>query len=271
MFSVLMSVYRQDNPVYFREALASLAPQLPYVDEVVLVKDGPLGEALEAAIDGQRPVLPLREVALPQNVGLARALNAGLEHCKSDWVFRFDADDLCLPERAALQGERIRGGAFDIVGGQIEECEPATQAVTGRRLVPCEADEIRSYLRRRNPFNHMTVCYRRAFIRRIGGYPEIPFKEDYALWAKAIAHGARVANLPQVLVRARAGRDLVARRGGLAYARSELVLQSFLHRHGLQSALSALLIGTARATLFASPRAVRQFVYCAALRGKATG
>ena len=269
MFSVLMSVYHKDNPAYFREALASLGPQLPYVDEVVLVKDGPLGAALEAVIDSQRKLLPLREVALEQNVGLARALNAGLSRCKSEWVFRFDADDLCLPERAALQAEWLRNEALDILGGQIEECDPATQEVTGRRLVPCEAGEIRSFLRRRNPFNHMTVCFRRAFIRRIGGYPCIAYKEDYALWARAIANGARVANLPQVLVRARAGRDLVERRGGLAYARSELMLQSFLRRHGLQSALASLLVGTTRAALFASPLAVRGLVYRSALRGKA--
>jgi hypothetical protein len=78
-----------------------------------------------------------------------------------------------------------------------------------------------------------------------------------------------VANLPQVLVRARAGRELVERRGGLAYARSELVLQSLLRRHGLQSALSSLLVGTTRAALFASPLAVRRLMYRCALRGRA--
>jgi glycosyltransferase involved in cell wall biosynthesis len=269
MFSVLMPVYHKDNPVYFDEALASLAPQLPWVDEVVLVKDGPLGPALEAALDVHRARLPLRELALPHNAGLARALNAGLAQCRADWVFRFDADDLCLPERAALQAERLREGLLDILGGQIEECDPATRAVTGRREVPCGAHEIRSYLRRRNPFNHMTVCYRRAFIRAVGGYPNIPFKEDYALWAKAIASGARAANLPQVLVRARAGGELVARRGGLAYARSEMALQSFLHRNGLQSGLSSLLVGAARAAVFAAPLSVRQLVYRTALRTRA--
>lgn len=268
MFSVLMSVYHKDNPLYFDEALASLAPQLPHVDEVVLVKDGPLGPPLEAVLDAHRTRLPLRELALTRNVGLARALNAGLEQCRADWVFRFDADDLCLPERAALQRTRIREGELDILGGQIEECDPATQAVTGRRTVPCGAHEIRAWLRRRNPFNHMTVCYRRALIRAIGGYPDIAFKEDYALWAKAIACGARTANLPQVLVRARAGSELVARRGGLAYARSEIALQAFLHRNGFQSTLSSLMVGAARAMVFASPLALRQLVYRAMLRTK---
>lgn len=266
MFSVLMPVYHKDHPVYFREALASLLPQLPYVDEVVLVKDGPLGTPLEAALDAYRALLPLTVVALPHNVGLARALNAGLAQCRSAWVLRFDADDLCVPQRAFLQYERLRTVALDILGGQIEECEPATLAVTGRRLVPCEAEEIRRFLRRRNPFNHMTVCFRRDFIRAIGGYPEIALKEDYALWARAIARGARVANLPQVLVRARAGSELVLRRGGLRYARSELALQAFLWREGGQPAWSSLLTGCARAAVFAAPPALRRLVYRRALR-----
>jgi hypothetical protein len=269
MFSVLMPVYHKDHPVHFREALASLAPQLAHVDEVVLVKDGPLGAALEGALDSQRTLLPLKIVALPENRGLARALNAGLAQCRSAWVMRFDADDLCLPQRARLQDERLRADALDILGGQIEECDPATLAPTGRRLVPCEAAEIRRFLKRRNPFNHMTVCFRRDFIRALGGYPEIPLKEDYALWAKAIACGARVANLAQVLVRARAGSELVARRGGLRYARSELALQAFLWRQGVQPALSSLLVGSARAALFAAPLALRRLVYRRALRGRA--
>ena len=57
----------------------------------------------------------------------------------------------------------------------------------------------------------MTVCFRRDFIRAVSGYPDIPLKEDYALWARAIARGARVANLPQVLVRAEGDDELRAR------------------------------------------------------------
>lgn len=268
MFSVLMPVYHKDNPIYFQQALASLVPQLPYIEELVLVQDGPIGAALEEVVDAYRAVLPFHVLVLPQNVGLARALNAGLACCKSDWVFRFDADDLCLPERAALQSERIRDDVLDIVGGQIEECDPATQVVTGRRLVPCSADEIRGFLQRRNPFNHMTVCFRRKFIVAIGGYPEIPFKEDYALWAKAIARGARVANLPQVLVRARTGYEHMVRRGGIAYARSEIALQWFLRENGMQSTLTSLLYGASRAMVFLSPVPVRRLAFRHTLRSK---
>ncbi|MBK4736712.1 glycosyltransferase [Noviherbaspirillum pedocola] len=269
MFSVLISVYRKDDPVYFSEALGSLVRQLQYIREVVMVKDGPIGAELEAVIASYRDALPIREVPLPQNVGLARALNAGLAHCRSEWVFRFDADDLCLPGRAALQWAAISCGALDIVGGQIQECDPATLAVTGVRKVPCQPADIRRFLRRRNPFNHMTVCYRKSFIERIGGYPDIPLKEDYALWAKAVAAGARVANMPDVVVRARAGRDMVTRRGGIGYAKSEIALQWFLRKNGIKSTLASLADGLARAMVFVAPVSLRHIVFRRYLRQSA--
>ena len=40
---------------------------------------------------------------LKQNLGLPRALNYGLAHINSDWVARFDADDLMVPNRLELQ------------------------------------------------------------------------------------------------------------------------------------------------------------------------
>lgn len=41
-FSVLMTVYKSDNPEYFRISLNSVMDQTAVPDEVVLVKDGPV-------------------------------------------------------------------------------------------------------------------------------------------------------------------------------------------------------------------------------------
>jgi glycosyltransferase involved in cell wall biosynthesis len=266
MFSLLMSVFHKDDPVYFREALNSIVPQLRYMDEIVLVKDGPIGDRLQGVIEDFTGVLPIKEVALPENVGLAKALNVGLAHCRSEWVFRFDADDICMPARAAIQWSMINCASLDIVGGQIEEFDPKTLEGTGRRQVPCDGMEIRRFLRHRNPFNHMTVCFRKTFIEKIGGYPDIPLKEDYALWAKALAMGARVANAPDVVVRARAGQDMLSRRGGIRYARSEIDLQWFLQKHGAKPVLAAIVDGMARAAVFLSPISVRRLIFRRYLR-----
>lgn len=38
-------------------------------------------------------------VPLVENVGLGRALDIGLEHCRNELVVRMDSDDISLPDR----------------------------------------------------------------------------------------------------------------------------------------------------------------------------
>ena len=44
--SVLMAVYKKDNPAFLRESLESIFTQTVEAGEVVLLEDGPLTEAL---------------------------------------------------------------------------------------------------------------------------------------------------------------------------------------------------------------------------------
>ena len=50
-FSVLMSVYKNEKPDYLREALDSVVHQTLMPDEIVVVKDGLLTEALDKVLD----------------------------------------------------------------------------------------------------------------------------------------------------------------------------------------------------------------------------
>ena len=51
-FSVLMSVYRKEEPSYLSDSLESiLVNQTCRPDELILVKDGPLTDELESVIE----------------------------------------------------------------------------------------------------------------------------------------------------------------------------------------------------------------------------
>jgi hypothetical protein len=213
-----------------------------------------------------RSSLPLRLVALPRNVGLTAALNAGLEEVTQPWVLRFDSDDICLPQRIEAQLACIARGEVDVFGAQIAEFDTDPKQPTRSRQVPCTHAEIRRFAMRRNPFNHMTMCYRKAQVDAVGGYPSIPWMEDYALWLKLLATGARTANLPEVLVLARVGNGMVARRGGWRYVRSEWALQALMRRLGLKPAWRAALDGSLRSAAFLLPVAARERVYRHLLR-----
>ena len=174
-FSVLMSLYAREQPEYLRQCLASLAAQTLPPNEIVLVYDGGLPESLEAVVASFSGSLPLKIVRLPQNVGLGRALNAGLQECAHEWVCRMDTDDICHPERFARQlAFVVVHSELDVCGSQIDEFEHTPADAAHSRRVPCTHEEIARFAKSRNPINHMTVCYRKSAVLSAGNYQHAP-------------------------------------------------------------------------------------------------
>ncbi|WP_241297920.1 glycosyltransferase, partial [Enterobacter asburiae] len=121
-FSVLMSLYDKEKPSYLEECFDSLANQTVKADEIVLVYDGPINEALCTVVDRWSMSLPIKIVALKKNVGLGQALNEGMKHCTYDYVMRMDTDDICQPTRFELQSVFMElNPDIDISGSCIRE------------------------------------------------------------------------------------------------------------------------------------------------------
>ena len=76
-FSVLMSVYQEENPDFLRKSLNSvLIEQSRKPDELVLVEDGPLTEELYQTIQDFQGTFPeMKVLPLKENVGLGEALH----------------------------------------------------------------------------------------------------------------------------------------------------------------------------------------------------
>jgi glycosyltransferase involved in cell wall biosynthesis len=233
-FSLLLPVYGRDDPAQLERAFASsVDEQTRRPDEVVLVQDGPVPEPLAdtiAALVASSPV-PVRHVVLPQNVGLADALTAGLDACTHEVVARMDADDVAMPERFARQLAVIEEG-YDLVGAGLLEFVDDEAVTVGRRTPPVGEATIQRYARFHDPFNHPTVVYRKAAVLRAGGYRPVGLMEDYWLFARMLTAGAKVANLPEPLVKYRVGAGAYARRGGVGQLRAELQLQRLLRGLG---------------------------------------
>lgn len=262
-FSVLMAVYAKEQPTYLAEALESLCNCHTPIREVVLVEDGPLTTALYEVIEHFRTRLRLKSLALPHNQGLGPALTAGLQICSSPWVARFDTDDLILPDRFQRQIGWLRDHPdLDLCGSWIREFDADPQAEAGRiRRVPETHEAIIAYARGRNPFNHMTVMFRRDAALAAGGYGNESMYEDYALWVRMLQRGARTANLPEVLVLARTGRGMFERRGGWNYVVSELTMQRTFLRNRFISPARFLANLALRLPVRLVPNKARKLVY----------
>ncbi|HET6651672.1 MAG TPA: glycosyltransferase, partial [Nocardioides sp.] len=273
-FSLLVSTYAADDPLFLREAFVSTVhEQTRPPAEVVLVQDGPVPAELSAEIAhlAESSPVPVRLVVMDANQGLGPALDRGLEACRHEIVARMDADDVSEPHRFEKQLPVIEAGA-DIVGSGLLEFGETVDDVVGRRTPPTEADEIRRVIRFRDPFNHPTVVYRKAAVQAAGGYTDMALMEDYLLFTRMLEGGARPANLAEPLVRYRVGAGAYARRGGTGLLRSELALQRRFRDLGIttrgQYARNVLVRGGYRLV----PEAVRRTAYRALIanRGKAS-
>lgn len=69
----------------------------------------------------------------------------------------------------------------------------------------------------------------------VGGYQEWYCNEDYYLWIRMAQAGCKFANLPDVLVKVRVGKEMYQRRGGWKYFRSEKGLQDYMRKHRMIS------------------------------------
>ena len=261
-----MAVYGGDSAELFTRAVQSCFGNSLLPDQFILVVDGPVPKALELAIADVERRYPIQLVRLFMNRGLAEALNEGLKHVTTEWVVRADADDINLPERFLLQAKAAQATpAPDLMGGAILEVEMDGTAIAIRRT-PEQHDSIRRFARIRNPFNHMTVAVRLSGIKKCGGYPNLRLKEDYALWALMLKNGARMSNIPDILVHATTGLDMYARRGGWRYARDEILLQRHLLDCGLKGRMTACIHGFGRGIVFLFPAWLRGMFYRRALR-----
>ena len=83
-FTALLSLYAKEHPDHLRQSLASLAAQTLPAAEILIVLDGAITPAIEAVLAEFADRLPLNIIRLPENVGLGRALNHGVQHARLD-------------------------------------------------------------------------------------------------------------------------------------------------------------------------------------------
>ena len=122
-YSVLMSVYSREKAEYLRVAVNSMLFQTVLPKEFILVCDGPLGPELTEVVEEYRTSRPeiFNIVTLPENRGLAGALNEGLKACTCEWIARMDSDDISLSTRIEKQCKLAKETGATLLSGTMAE------------------------------------------------------------------------------------------------------------------------------------------------------
>lgn len=260
--SVLMAVCASDAKGLFERALASIwDSQTLRPGQIVLVQDGAVSPDVYGVIEKwrERDDVCLHHIVLEKNMGLAFALNFGLEHCKFDYVARMDSDDYSYPERFSIQFNFLEASPETaVVGTFVEEDNGVDENLV--RHLPTQHEDLIKFSQKRNPLSHPSVMMRRSSVSDVGGYPALRKCQDFALWGKMITRGYRLANIDQVLVKMTAGNDMMARRG-LHYWINEVRLFYYLYSIGFISRAHFWKNTLGRSIVRIPPLFVRKLMY----------
>lgn len=237
-YSVLMSVYKNDDPVFLQDALKSIyEKQTRKPDEIVVVFDGPITTDLQSVLNDFRYGKETVVKFYPQEVnrGLGEALRIGSELCTGDYIFRMDSDDISDPQRFKKQIDYLeKNPDIDVVGSDIAEFVNSPEETNKRiRACPTQHDEIVKMGKKRNPMNHVSVCMKKTSLMKSGGYQTLLLLEDYYLWLHMIASGCKLANIHEPLVYVRVGNGFDAKRGSKERISGWKVIQDFMLEHNM--------------------------------------
>ena len=222
-YSVLMSIYYKENPLWFEESIESMINQTIKPKEFVLVKDGPLTNELEMVILSYVSKFPnlFKIISIEKNGGLGPALQIGVNNCTCEFIARMDSDDISESTRIERELDLfLEDEKLGMVGTNvIEFCGEISNEIC-QVVLPETHKEIVSFSKKRNPFRHPSILFKKEAILNAGNYRDYYLFEDYDMWIRMLRSGCKCYNIQDNLVYMRVSPDFYKRRGGIKYLRS---------------------------------------------------
>ncbi|PIE53152.1 glycosyl transferase [Candidatus Fermentibacteria bacterium] len=204
----------RNSAEWIARALDSLLRQSFSHFEVLMIDHGSSDSSREIAAEY---TADSRFRLLDGNGSFVEALNYGLREASGQWIARMDSDDICHPERLALQYEAAsRFGRRFIITSRVR-CFPDYLVTAGFRRYEqwinstVEPEEIERSLFVESPVPHPTGFFHRESVLQQGGYMDIPLPEDYELWLRLWSRGFSFYRVPKVLLGWREHRERLSR------------------------------------------------------------
>lgn len=201
-YSILMTVCNKDSSIFLSQSIESMLCQSQKTNDFVIVCDGELRLSLNECImffcNNYNNLFNI--IRLDKNVGLGEALQIGVKACKNEYIARMDADDISRFDRCEKEMNFILNNNIAMIGSYVSEFEKNKEISLRIKKVPLNNKEILKYSKRRNPFNHSSVTFKKSIIIKVGNYSKMRTNQDIELWVRLLNKGYVCANLPEPLV-----------------------------------------------------------------------
>lgn len=178
MISVAMATHNGER--YVAEQLRSILCQLSAGDEIVISDDGSTDATLDIVASLHSPLIRLHRIApdtslpLPERVG--RNFGNALEHCRGDYIFIADQDDIWLRHKVATMVEALQRADMAVSDSWLMQPDGRCLSTRYRTTSP-----LRNYLLLgRAKYQGCCMALRRELLRRMLPLPRrMPLYDSY--------------------------------------------------------------------------------------------
>ena len=263
---VLLPLYKNDNPLFFKEAVGSILGQSYLNIKIFIGVDGPVGEELDGILSSYELNEKIKIVRFKENRGLAAVLNDLIKECKSigcEFYARMDADDFCLPDRFDKQIQYLNNNSsVDVVGGAIEEIDFNSNKKGKKIVYPLTNEECRKFFRYRDPLAHPTVMFRASYFEKVkDGYRnEYRKNQDTMLWYDGVRNGCNFANINDTVLLFRITNDFYNRRNGWVRAK-KMISDRWMINRELHYDVSAYIFALMMFVMTVFPSFIKKWLY----------
>lgn len=199
--TVVLPVYNSGHTL--GRAIQSVLDQTFTAFELLIIDDGSTDQSLMVArtYAGGDERVRVRVVALDQNGGKARAMNAAAEMARGAWIAILDADDRYLPTRLAVMVAAAEAHAVDMVADNQIHLDDATGRVVRQAFDvpgPGRVVGLTDFIAHSDPganfdFGILKPMIRKSFLRSIdlAYHPGAKLAEDFYFLMEFFAAGGR--------------------------------------------------------------------------------
>lgn len=193
-----------NSSAFIKDAIESVLHQTFMDFELIIINDGSTDntEAIVESFSDNRIVYSKNET----NKGLIFTLNKGIKMARGTYIARMDADDICFPDRLAIQKEWLDSHPKTAVVATLIEFIDENNNITGYWKLDKQTTTsaaIRKVMPYENCLAHPSIMARKNILEAYLYNSEQQHIEDYDLWLRLIADGHIIEKIPQVLLQYR--------------------------------------------------------------------
>ena len=156
-----------------------------------------------------------------------------------------------------------------LAGTNIDEFYDNPQNIVSSRIVPSDYESICKFMKRRSPFNHPTVMFKKTEVIRCGGYGKMRRKQDLDLFARMINMGCFVLNIDESLLLFRSDEGNYKRRKSWEYCKSYIDVERENYKRGYCSLWDLTVVAVSQVVMHVAPMGVMKRLSDTFLRRKA--